>query len=958
MLVTKAWRLPSWVVEGRRAELGQGLARLLDRPAARRDAVEDQRQPCASPWRPARPWPGSPRCRASSAGPAPGRGRRRGSRPWRRSRCAAGCRPGSGRPRACSRSSSTPSRQPPIIEKRSSGASRWRCSRRRIQPVRLPCGSMSTRRHPPARAPPGPWRAGSPGSSCPPRPSAGPPSPRCHAVSIPPSVAARPVDQVAQGQPVAQPAQIVGHRVGRALRVGEARHVRRHVDQRMAPERVAGRQRLLGEAVQAGMGEPGRNPGPPAGRASTRCAPRPTLISRAPAGRPASSRASGCRGSRRSAAAGRPGRRVPARNAASPSAPGEARARPASRLALRLQPRTVKPCARSTPRRVPAELAQAHDPDAGRPGRLAAGRSSSAPARCSRANRSSRRWYLSTRVSTNSPILRAIEGRPAGTGARRAGRVGQQRVDARTQGQDQPQVGQAAQDARRHAPDQRRLDRGRVADLRPDAGPRARASALQRLAPGLRVLVRAVEQERHRRRLQGHASRALSPVCRTTGKRAATRTGQPAAMPPGAGQPSRRTACARLNRPFSPTGLVWLRPPSGRQRRSTPNPWPRPGSPTRAPDHPTVLLAHPQAERLRAVARRSPASTGSRSTGDGGAAFERLACGRCQPGAGRHGAARPERPRGAAAARRARPAAAARWCWRSVPRTMSGCRSSRTHGFADAIQELPCPDGVLLRTVWAPARPRRRAALGAAAAPAQGAGPHHPQAARRRPAAPSPAAASSPPTRSRAAGQPGGRGAVRPADGRRAGRAAAPPRLHLRPLASGSPPTSPPSRSPPACAGTTPSSWPRPGCCTTSARPRSRSASWTSRGRSTAASGTWCSATRVIAADVLQRSPALPAHLVRIAERHHERLDGSGYPHGLRRRRDRRAQPALRHRRRAHRADRPPRLPQPARRGGRFRPDAARWPGRSSSRRLLSRYEAVMLDQPPPRPAAVLADRP
>ena len=36
-----------------------------------------------------------------------------------------------------------------------------------------------------------------------------------------------------------------------------------------------------------------------------------------------------------------------------------------------------------------------------------------------------------------------------------------------------------------------------------------------------------------------------------------------------------------------------------------------------------------------------------------------------------------------------------------------------------------------------------------------------------------------------------------------------------------------------------------------------------------------------VAAEVLGRTPALPGHLVRIALRHHERLDGSGYPHGL-----------------------------------------------------------------------------
>ena len=37
----------------------------------------------------------------------------------------------------------------------------------------------------------------------------------------------------------------------------------------------------------------------------------------------------------------------------------------------------------------------------------------------------------------------------------------------------------------------------------------------------------------------------------------------------------------------------------------------------------------------------------------------------------------------------------------------------------------------------------------------------------------------------------------------------------------------------------------------------------------------------VVAAEVLRRTPSLPPHLIRIALRHHERLDGSGYPHGL-----------------------------------------------------------------------------
>jgi HD-GYP domain-containing protein (c-di-GMP phosphodiesterase class II) len=37
----------------------------------------------------------------------------------------------------------------------------------------------------------------------------------------------------------------------------------------------------------------------------------------------------------------------------------------------------------------------------------------------------------------------------------------------------------------------------------------------------------------------------------------------------------------------------------------------------------------------------------------------------------------------------------------------------------------------------------------------------------------------------------------------------------------------------------------------------------------------------VAAGEALRRSPSLPTPLSRIAERHHERLDGSGYPLGL-----------------------------------------------------------------------------
>ena len=43
----------------------------------------------------------------------------------------------------------------------------------------------------------------------------------------------------------------------------------------------------------------------------------------------------------------------------------------------------------------------------------------------------------------------------------------------------------------------------------------------------------------------------------------------------------------------------------------------------------------------------------------------------------------------------------------------------------------------------------------------------------------------------------------------------------------------------------------------------------------------WCASTRSITARILERIPGF-AHLAPLAAAHHERLDGSGYPYGLR----------------------------------------------------------------------------
>lgn len=298
-----------------------------------------------------------------------------------------------------------------------------------------------------------------------------------------------------------------------------------------------------------------------------------------------------------------------------------------------------------------------------------------------------------------------------------------------------------------------------------------------------------------------------------------------------------------------------------------------------SPDRPTVLLAHPQAERLRAVAAALAREYRVDSVADGGVAFERLAAGRCRlalvamalPGMS-----------GLEALRRL-----AALGLQQPPQVLAvGARDDvrlrvvATHDFAQAVQELPCPDGVLLRRLWLladrevegdwsrlPPLPKAlvrstRMLLGRAGAAVTGGGELSSD-------------------QVRAAGRQlvealcarlmdGVLGALgRHHDYTFAHSLRVATHLATFALATG-------MRREDAevlaqagllhdigKAAVPVGILDKPGPLDT---------------------GEWHLVQRhpAIAADVLQRSPALPAHLVRIAERHHERLDGSGYPQGLR----------------------------------------------------------------------------
>ncbi len=114
---------------------------------------------------------------------------------------------------------------------------------------------------------------------------------------------------------------------------------------------------------------------------------------------------------------------------------------------------------------------------------------------------------------------------------------------------------------------------------------------------------------------------------------------------------------------------------------------------------PTVLLAHPQADRLRAVGEALARVYRVEFTEDGGSAYEALACGRCylalvaMPLPGLSGL---EALRRLAALRLQRPPL----ILAIGPADDVRLKVIATHGLAHATQEWPCPDGVLLRQIW------------------------------------------------------------------------------------------------------------------------------------------------------------------------------------------------------------------------------------------------------------------
>ena len=114
---------------------------------------------------------------------------------------------------------------------------------------------------------------------------------------------------------------------------------------------------------------------------------------------------------------------------------------------------------------------------------------------------------------------------------------------------------------------------------------------------------------------------------------------------------------------------------------------------------PCVLLAHPQPDRLRAVAASLAREFRVETVGEGGTAYEALAHGRCQV------AAVAMTLPGLSGLEALRRLAELRLQRQPKVVALGAADDIRlkvvaTHGLADATFALPCPDGALLREIW------------------------------------------------------------------------------------------------------------------------------------------------------------------------------------------------------------------------------------------------------------------
>ena len=242
-------------------------------------------------------------------------------------------------------------------------------------------------------------------------------------------------------------------------------------------------------------------------------------------------RVSGVSGSRQTRIA------VPARNGASPCGPAKV-STPSIALAVRLQPRTGEAHAPQQAGGVGAELPQAQDAH-GRLARLR--RQGEGPAGLALLPGEDVELAMVLEHQGEHELAHHAGERGVDQPAQRQvrqGLVGQHGIDTGAQGQDQPQVRQRGQQSRRRPPDQRRVDLGQVARIRPDPNVEVGRVAQQGLAPGLRVLVRTVEQQRHAAEPRGRNRRRLVARLSRAGKRARNAGWKfSAAMPPSPAAP-------------------------------------------------------------------------------------------------------------------------------------------------------------------------------------------------------------------------------------------------------------------------------------------------------------------------------------------------------------------------------------------------------------------------------------